>query len=172
MVAISKMFRRERQRTLLQILLRFLCSSQVLELADQDLKTAVAIYEFLIEFIGKLRTRFEEFEAKSKKLSECNHYSQDVRRVRERNHRYNEPGTTPKLTQTPVGKFRTGTFFTGSWRTYSDDEVVSNAERLRQAYPTDLEASLSDELLKFSAFLKTDFAKWLTIWKLYFRTLG
>ena len=37
--------------------------------------------------------------------------------------------------------------------------MVSNSERLRQAYPTDLEASLSDELLQFSAFLKTDFAK-------------
>ena len=37
--------------------------------------------------------------------------------------------------------------------------MVSNAERLRQACPTDLEASLSDELLQVSAFLKTDFAK-------------
>ena len=37
--------------------------------------------------------------------------------------------------------------------------MVSNTERLRQAYLTDLEASLSDELLQFSAFLKTDFAK-------------
>ena len=37
--------------------------------------------------------------------------------------------------------------------------MVSNAERLRQAYPTDLEASLSDELLQFSAFLKPEFAK-------------
>ena len=37
--------------------------------------------------------------------------------------------------------------------------MVSNAERRRQAYPTDLEASLSDELLQFSAFLKTEFAK-------------
>ena len=36
--------------------------------------------------------------------------------------------------------------------------MVSNAERLRQAYPTDLEVSLSDELLQFSAFLKMDFA--------------
>ena len=37
--------------------------------------------------------------------------------------------------------------------------MVSNAERLRQAYLTDLEARLSDELLQFSAILKTDFAK-------------
>ena len=45
MVAISKMFRRERQRTLLQILHRFHGSSQVLQSADQDLNTAaVAIY--------------------------------------------------------------------------------------------------------------------------------
>ena len=83
----------------------------MLQLADQDLNTAVAIYEFLIEFIGKLRTRFEEFELKKgKNLSECDHYSQDVRRLHQRNHRYDEPGTAPELTQTPVDKFRTGTF--------------------------------------------------------------
>ena len=101
MVAISKIIRGERQGTLLQILHRFHGSSQVLQSADQDLNTAVAIYEFLIEFIGKLRIRFEEFEAKGKKLSECDHYSQDVRRVRQRNHRYDKPGTAPELTQTP-----------------------------------------------------------------------
>ena len=82
MVAISKIIRGERQGTLLQILHRFHGSRHVLQLADQDLNTAVAIYEFLIEFIWKLRTSFEEFEAKGKKLSECDHYSQDIRRVR------------------------------------------------------------------------------------------
>ena len=64
----------------------------------------------MLQFMGKLRTRFEEFEEKGKKLSECDHYSQDIRRVRQRNHRYDEPGTAPELTQTPVDKFRTGTF--------------------------------------------------------------
>ena len=82
----------------------------MLQSADQDLNTAVAIYESLIEFIGKLRIRIEEFEAKGKKLSECDHCNQDVRRVRQRNHRYDEPGTAPELTQTPVDKFRAGTF--------------------------------------------------------------
>ena len=37
--------------------------------------------------------------------------------------------------------------------------MLSSAVWLREAYPTDLEASLSDELLQFSAFLKTDFAE-------------
>ena len=60
------------------------------------------LYAFLIEFIGKVRTRFEEFELKKgKNLSECDHYNQDVGRVRQRNHRYDEPGTAPELTQTP-----------------------------------------------------------------------
>ena len=69
------------------------------------------LYAFLIEFIGKVRTRFEEFELKKgKNLSECDHYNQDVGRVRQRNHRYDEPGTAPELTQTPVDKFRTGSF--------------------------------------------------------------
>ncbi|KAI6652466.1 hypothetical protein LOD99_7480 [Oopsacas minuta] len=38
----------------------------------------VAIYESLREFIGKLRTRLEEFEAEGKKISECDHYCQAV----------------------------------------------------------------------------------------------
>ena len=34
-------------------------NSQVLQSADQDLNSAVAIYESLMEFIGKLQERFE-----------------------------------------------------------------------------------------------------------------
>ena len=49
-------------------------NSQVLQSADQDLNSAVAVYECLIKFIRKLRGRFEEFCAKGKKLSECDHF--------------------------------------------------------------------------------------------------
>ena len=49
------------------ILHRFHANSQVLQ-------SAVQIYESLIEFIHKLRERFEEFETKGKSLSECEHY--------------------------------------------------------------------------------------------------
>ena len=49
-------------------------NSQVLQSVDQDLNSAVAIYEPLIKFIGKLRGRFEEFCAKGKKLCECHHF--------------------------------------------------------------------------------------------------
>ena len=55
----------------------------------------------------KLRTRFEEFEAEGKKLSECDHYCQEVRRVRQRNRLYDEPCSAPEL---PANKFRTDTF--------------------------------------------------------------
>ena len=79
----------------------------MLQSADQDFNTIVAIYQFLIEFIGNLPTTFEEFEAKCKELCECDDFSQDVRSVRQRNHRYDEPGTAPELTRTPVDKFRT-----------------------------------------------------------------
>ncbi len=40
----------------------------------------------------------------------------------------------------------------------SVEEVVESAKILQEAYPTDLEASLSDELVQFSGFLRTDFA--------------
>ena len=54
------------------ILDRFHANSQALQSADQDLNSAVAIYESLIDFIGKQHARFEEFEAEQKKLSQCN----------------------------------------------------------------------------------------------------
>ena len=41
----------------------------------------------------------------------------------------------------------------------SSEEVVENAKRLQEAYSNDIEASLSEELLQFSAFLNTDFVK-------------
>ena len=78
--------------------------------ADQDLNSAVALFESLIEFVQSLRTRFEEFEAKGKKLSECDQYAEEGKRVRKRNRRYEEPGSVPELLQTPADKFRTGTF--------------------------------------------------------------
>ena len=48
------------------ILHRFHANSQALQSADQDLNSAVAIYESLVDFIGKQRARFEEFEAEGK----------------------------------------------------------------------------------------------------------
>ena len=36
---------------------------------------------------------------------------------------------------------------------------MKSAKILQEAYPTDLEASLSDELLQFSGFLNTDFVQ-------------
>ena len=138
-----------------------------------------------MEFIHKLRTRFEDFEAKEKNLSECDHYTEEVRRVSQRNRRYDELGLANELPQTPSEKFRTGTFLViidsinselqkrlaafanitakfGSLRMLKDlthVQVVEYAENLQMAYPTDLEASLPDELLQFSSFLNTDFGK-------------
>ena len=37
--------------------------------------------------------------------------------------------------------------------------MIKSAQILQEAYPTDLEVSLSDELLQFSGFLNTDFVK-------------
>ena len=167
------------------ILHRFHANSQVLQSVDQDLNSAVEIYESLIEFIHKLQTRFDEFEAKGKGLSECEQYASEVKRVHKRNRRYDEPGSAPKLAQTPASTFCTGTFLViidsidaelrkrlgaystvaarfGFLRTLKDlfaEEVIKSAKILQEAYPNDLEASLSDELLQFSAFLNTEFVK-------------
>jgi hypothetical protein len=91
--------------------------------------------------------------------------------------------TDCELPQTPADKFRTGTFlviidsldaelrkrlgaYTGIAERFGFlrelkglpvDQV--NAKKLQKSYPTDLEASLSDELVQFSGFLNTEFAK-------------
>ncbi len=85
-----------------KILQRFHTTSQALQSSDQDLNTAVALYESLIEFVHLLRTRFEGFEAEGKKLSECNQYAGEIKCVRKRNRRYDEPGSAPELLQTPA----------------------------------------------------------------------
>ena len=91
-----------------QILQHFHRTSQALQSANQDLNSTIALFESLIEFVQSLRTRFEEFEAKGKKLSECDQYAEG-KRVRKRNRRY-KPGSVPELLQTPADKFHTGTF--------------------------------------------------------------
>ena len=166
------------------ILHHFHANSQALQSADQDLNSAVAIYESLIDFIGKQRERFEEFEAEGKKLSQCDQYVGEEKRVRKRNRRYDEPGSAPELSQTPTNKFHTDTFlviidridaelrkrlgaYTGiaarfgflrKLKDLSVEEVVENAKILQEEYPTDQEPSLSDELVQLSSFLCTDFA--------------
>ena len=90
------------------------------------------------------------------------------------------------MSQTSANKFRTNTFlvvidivnaelvkrleaytciaarfgFLRNLKNLPADRVVSSAERLCYTYPIlDLKTSLSDELLHFSAFLKTEFAE-------------
>ena len=110
-----------------------------------------------------MRTRFEEFEAKGKELSECENYTEEARRVRQRSRCYDEPGTAPELPQSPADKFRTRTFlvivdsldaalqkrldaytdiaakfgFLRDLKDLPDDQVIKNADSLQKAYPTD-----------------------------------
>jgi hypothetical protein len=169
---------------------RFHSSSQALQSTKQDLDSAVAIYKSLLEFIRNVRTRFEEFETKGKALSECDQYKAEMQRVRRRNHHYNDLEAAPEQPQTPVDMFRIGTFvvivdsiaselgkrlaayaeiaamfgFMRTLKNLSNEKLIECAIKLQKAYPTDLEDSLSDELLHFSSFLKTDFAeKWFEV---------
>ena len=131
-----------------------------------------------------MQERFEAFCPKGKKLSECDHFVDEVRRVCERIRRYDEPGSAPEVQQTPADKFRAGSFleidcldaelrkrlgaYTGiaskfgflrNLENLPDEEVIQSAKSLHEAYPMDLGACLSDELLQFSGFLNTEFAK-------------
>lgn len=105
--------------------------------------------------------------------------------MRRRNRHYDDPEAAPEQLQTPVDKFRTGTFLIivdsiaselqkrlgayseiaakfGFLRTLKDlpnEQVTECAINLQNAYPEDLEDRLSDELLQFSIFLNTNFAE-------------
>jgi hypothetical protein len=132
-----------------------------------------------------MRPKFEQFEAEGKLLSGCEHYEDEMKRNRQRNRRYDEPGSAPEVELTPADRFRTATFLViidhlvaelkkrkeayatvasrfGLWRTMKelpDDKLTLSANQLCKIYPGDLEPSLSDELLQFSAFLKTELAE-------------
>ena len=143
------------------------------------LNSAVALFELLIEFVQSLHTRFEEFEAEGKKLSECDQYAEEGKRVRKLNRCYEEPGSAPELLQTSDDKFPTGTFLViidslgaelSAYAIIAEDlvlqkladltnEEIKSAKSLQEAFPSDLEASLSDELLQRSSFLNTELAK-------------
>ena len=127
----------------------------------------------------------KNLKPKEKELSECDQYAEEGKRVRKRNHRYEEPGSAPELLQTPADKFRTGTFlviidslgaelqkrlsayaiiagrfgFLRKLADLSNEEVIRSAKSQQEAFLSDLEASLSDELLQCSSFLNTEFAK-------------
>ena len=109
----------------------------------------------------------------------------EVRRIRQRNRRHDEPGSASEVQQTPADTFRTGSFlviidcldaelrkrlgaYTGiaskfgflrNLKDLPDHEVIQSAKSLHEANPMDLEACLPDEVLKFSGFLNTEFAK-------------
>ena len=148
------------------------------------LNSAVALFELLIEFVQSLHTRFEEFEAEGKKLSECDQYAEEGKRVRKLNRCYEEPGSAPELLQTSDDKFPTCTFLViidslgaelqkrlSAYAIIAEDlvlqkladltneEEIKSAKSLQEAFPSDLEASLSDELLQRSSFLNTELAK-------------
>ncbi len=96
--------------------------------------------------------------------------------MRKRNRRYDEPGSAPELLQTPADKFRAGTFlviidnldaelrkrlsaYTYIAGRFGFLQKLADLPAEEESFPTDLEDSLCDELLQFSGFLNTEFAK-------------
>jgi hypothetical protein len=167
------------------ILKRFNSNSQLLQSADQDINLAAAIYESLEEYVKNMRPKFEQLEAEGKLLSGCEHYEDEMKRNRQWNRRYDEPGSAPEVELTPADKFRTATFlviidnlvaelkkrkeaygtvasrfgFLSTMKELPDYKLTLSANQLCKIYRGDLEPSLSDELLQFSAFLKTELAE-------------
>ena len=113
-----------------RILKRFNSNSQLLQSADQDINSAAAIYESLEEYVKNMRPKFEQLEAEGKLLSGCEHYEDEMKRNRQRNHRYDEPGSALEVELTPADKFRTATFLV------IIDYLVAELKKRKEAYAT------------------------------------
>ena len=113
-----------------RILKRFNSNSQLLQSADQDINSAAAIYESLEEYGKNMRPKFEQLEAEGKLLSGCEHYEDEMKRNRQRNHRYDEPGSALEVELTPADKFRTATFLV------IIDNLVVELKKRKEAYDT------------------------------------
>lgn len=168
-----------------RVLNRFAENSARLQAADQDISTVADIYASLIGFIKTLRDDFDDMEAQAKELTGIDNYTEEAKRVRQRNRRYDEGSSEPEEVRSSRDKFRQDTFlviidtliielsrrmlaysnvakqFSVFRECLSDDgnNIRSAAERLVAAYENDLETDIYDEFVQFHKLLKTDLGK-------------
>jgi hypothetical protein len=168
-----------------QVLQRFHATSALLQSADLDLNTSCALYESLIGFVQTLRDQFDEIEEEGQKLTDCQEYVTQVKRVRVRNRRYDDQFRSVEEAQTPSKRFKTSTFLVmidsllialttrltgytnvrnsfGFLRKIEDLSIEELAQRsiaLSKEYPEDIEEGIREEFLHFFELLRTTMAK-------------
>lgn len=112
----------------MQVVIRQKCPLAELQSADQEINAAAAIYESLEEYVKDKRPKFEQFEAEGKLLSGCERYEDEMKRHRQWNRLYDEPGSTPYVELTPTKNFRTATFLV------INNCLVAKLKKRREAY--------------------------------------
>ena len=161
---------------------RLNAKNKILQSPKMVLQSAVDALTSLKAFVESKRECFAQYEERAKKLSGSTEYSQAQRRQRNRNVRLNPLGykTGDEVQQSPSDQFRTTSFipvidqfnvslkdrinayknvceyfgFLNRLDEMKPNEIMMSANNLVNKYKPDLEESLGNELVQFSALLK------------------
>lgn len=159
------------------ILQRFNKTSQALQSSTLDLNNAVELLSSLQDFVQSLRSEFDTYEEQGKELSEANTYKEDTGRKWKRKRQFDE-SSSEETERSGKEKFRAEVFLRITDQlnaalacrttTYNDvsskfgvlakvttvDKISlkSHCDLLVHHYPTDIETSLSDEMVQFASY--------------------
>lgn len=169
-----------------KILQRFQMTSASLQAEDLCLNSAQSLLKSLSPFVESIKQSFLQIESDAKDLTSCEVYQEERKRSRRRNPRYDDSANIEDTASiSPSKKFEQKTFnviienllselskrqsayeklcntfgILHSLPDASEEELSIGATNLITSYPNDLEVELHDELIQFSALLKTDIAK-------------
>uniref|UniRef100_H3A5Q3 TTF-type domain-containing protein n=1 Tax=Latimeria chalumnae TaxID=7897 RepID=H3A5Q3_LATCH len=167
------------------ILERFHKTSAKLQDPKMDFNTAPVLLESLHAFINSLRSQFSHFEEQGKNHKSCvDYYRNELHRRRKRNRQYDD-GESEETQLLPCESFRIETYlvimdklssalaqrldaykevcsrfgFLSKLTSMSVGEIHDTAKKLLQYYSTYLEDCVIEELVHFSEFVKTEFAR-------------
>jgi hypothetical protein len=144
-----------------------------------DLNTTVKLYRSLLEFLHDQRSEFDFYEQRGKIRSGNSNYKQHAQRKRKQRREFDE-GAAVNTELSPSSRFKTQVFFVildrlqcelqqrlkaydglehifgflRSLESADAAEIRLSSSRLEKKYATDIENTLPEELLHFSAFLK------------------
>ena len=166
-----------------KILQQFQKTSASLQAADLCLNSAQSLLASLFPFVESFKDDFDRIKKEAIKLTGCDTFEEETKRIRKRNRRYNDSDEASS-SLSPAKKFKQQTYdviiqnlltelkkradayqklnnlfgFLRNLASAPRDSIVNGAKKLVEVYPEDLEANLEDELIQFSALLQTDVA--------------
>uniref|UniRef100_A0A8C6LVK5 TTF-type domain-containing protein n=1 Tax=Nothobranchius furzeri TaxID=105023 RepID=A0A8C6LVK5_NOTFU len=150
-----------------RVLHRFKATSDQIQKSDMDLATALGLLRSLLSYVCNLREQFSELEESARAVSVTQNYQFDTQRVRKRKRFADESADDSEVAFNDSSqKFKVETYYVIIDRLYSclskriEDYTRWNlgvrAAKLSSTYPTDLDSSLSDELIQFKHFVQRE----------------